>query len=307
MSQSTVAQKRVGPHPEKVSLSTEYGRTAQQPKLSVVIVAYNTNEALIDCLEGLKGQSEKEFETLVMDNGKNDRVLPQLARYDVRYFRLAGNYGCSTARNIGAYRSKAPVVCFLDDDAVPHKDFVHGHLNAYRTRDIDGLRGKCLWKTKSVYNLLQDHYDFGDEVFPAAVAFEANCSFRKAPFVEADGFDPVLYGHEGYDLSYRIYKQTGDKSRLLYFPEPVVYHDYANDFKKFFRKEYRQLTGMRKSLLRAQPDILEYIRSSEHRPAPPEEIRLSPAQRVELAFLRLTLRALWIYAKFYRAVHRLNG
>ena len=68
-------------------------------KVSVIIVAYNTGKEIIDCLDSLKKQTNKEFDIIVVDNGNEN--LDVLKNYDLFYIKLNKNYGPSLARNIG--------------------------------------------------------------------------------------------------------------------------------------------------------------------------------------------------------------
>jgi len=41
--------------------------------LTIVIVAYNSNELLIECVDNVK-----EFKVIIVDNGKNEKIFPKL-------------------------------------------------------------------------------------------------------------------------------------------------------------------------------------------------------------------------------------
>ena len=63
--------------------------------------------------------------------------------------------------------------------------------------------------------------------FPADVDTEGNSAFRTSTYREMGGMDPLLFGMEGTELSYRIRQQRGEY-RTMYWPGAVIRHDYAS-------------------------------------------------------------------------------
>ena len=124
-----------------------FGKINECPKISVIIVAYNTKKELLDCLNSLNKQSVKNFEIIIVDNGNED--LDKLKKYSIRYIKLDKNYGPSYARNIGTKFARAKIVAFLDDDAIADKNWVKNIIEAFEKLDIIGLRGKVLPKNKN--------------------------------------------------------------------------------------------------------------------------------------------------------------
>ena len=55
-------------------------RKTHCPAVSVIIVAYNTNVLLIDCLDSLQDQKTKDFEIILIDNGNNENVVDKINR-----------------------------------------------------------------------------------------------------------------------------------------------------------------------------------------------------------------------------------
>ncbi len=267
------------PISEYVSLvkeQSEYLATTTHPEASVIIVAYNTNWDLIRCLESVKQQSYKNFETLVIDNGKNEAIYHDLQKFPIRYFRLYKNYLPSAARNVGIAHAKGDIVCFLDDDGLAHPDYVKEHIAAIRSGAL-GVRGKILPKTDTLFNHLAMQYNLGDEVIPSFVDMEGNSSFPRNILIEVRGFNPKIFASEGAELSYRIVNRFGNHDHLLYWPKAIIYHDYSNHLNKLIRKTVR---NARMSTLRQKiyPDIERFIQS--YQPFPYAEIPW-PEKRID--------------------------
>lgn len=221
----------------------DYGNNNFSSKVSVVIVAYNTNgDLLLQNLNSLREQTIKEFETLIVDNSDKVNLLGIVSKYNLKYIKLEKNYGPMLARNVGVKYSSGDIVIFLDDDAVPANNFVEQHIRAYEESNILGLRGKVLPRTSSIYNNFASHYNLGNKPITCPIDIEGNSSFKRSVLIEVGGFNPKLLevlGHEGIELTYRIICKYKDKSKLIYWPYAVIYHDYANTFIKHLKKRYR--------------------------------------------------------------------
>ena len=213
------------------------------PEASVVIVTYNTDKKLLSQnLESLNMQTDDNFEIIIVDNSDKRDVKSIVSKYSLKYIKLNKNYGLSLARNIGIKFARGNIVIFLDDDAIPADDFIKEHVHAHKEFNIIGLRGKSLPRTSTIYNYLTSHYDYGDKTIPCFINLEGNSSFKRDVLIEIGGFNPKLQGaggYEGLELTYRIISKYKDKSKLIYYPNAVIYHDYSHNFIKYLKKALR--------------------------------------------------------------------
>jgi len=230
------------------------------PLLSIIIATFNRTDGLLKCIGALAGQSESDFELIVVNNGLTIIPLADNRRYPfgVCCMDLKSNYGPSLARNIGAGFAKAPYIAFLDDDAIADENFVRNILRHFNETDISGLRGKALPESG---DRKPDHYDLGDEPMPFLVDLEGNCAFKKDVLLEVGGFDEFLFHTEGQELSYRIFRhQKESLNALMYFPDVVIYHDPRNvDDAGGIEKTLRSQV-MAEMLARKAHGIRKYIR-----------------------------------------------
>ncbi len=92
------------------------------PDCSVVVITYNDAARLPRAVRSVLGQSLRNVEVIIVDDGSTDgteRVVRRLARQDrrVRYLRREANSGgCGAPRNDGVAAARAPYVMFLDSD-----------------------------------------------------------------------------------------------------------------------------------------------------------------------------------------------
>ncbi|RYG21406.1 glycosyltransferase family 2 protein, partial [bacterium] len=86
-------------------------------EVTVVVVSYNTRDALRRCLTALASQGVAR--TVVVDNGSEDGSA-EMVREEfpaVDLVEAGENLGFSRANNVGAQRAETPLVLFLNSDA----------------------------------------------------------------------------------------------------------------------------------------------------------------------------------------------
>ena len=90
------------------------------PKLAVIVPAYNVSQYLEDCVKSIVNQSYTNWEMVIINDGSVDAtgsVADQLAAADGRITVIhQENRGLGAARNVGIDRTKAPYMTFIDSD-----------------------------------------------------------------------------------------------------------------------------------------------------------------------------------------------
>ncbi|MCB2200832.1 glycosyltransferase [bacterium] len=243
--------------PYKALRREDHRDSGPTPTVSVVIVAYNTKQDLITCIESLEKQQDQDFEVLVVDNGGNDDVWDQLRTKKLLHIINPANLILSEGRNIGAFFARGQILAMLDDDAVVPSNYIASIKQAFATYDIDALRGRISPKSDSPNNRHAQHYDFGPVPFPSPIDTEGNSAWRADVYREMGGMNPLLFGHEGTELSFRIAAARGAE-RLIYWPETVILHDYAVTDTKLGEKSRRH-QAMKEYLHHLHPEIEQFI------------------------------------------------
>jgi N-acetylglucosaminyl-diphospho-decaprenol L-rhamnosyltransferase len=89
------------------------------PRVSVVVVSYETRDDLAACLRSLADSGGPDLETIVVDNASTDGSADRVARDfpAVRLLRNEHNVGFGAACNRGAAVATAPCLLFLNSDA----------------------------------------------------------------------------------------------------------------------------------------------------------------------------------------------
>lgn len=94
-----------------------------QPRLSVIVTAYNIEHYIEQCLDSIAAQTVSDFEVLVVDDGSTDTTAERIVAYTKRDTRfvpvlLPDNTpgGVATAANTGLDRASGEWIGFVDGD-----------------------------------------------------------------------------------------------------------------------------------------------------------------------------------------------
>ncbi|MHC4644170.1 MAG: glycosyltransferase [Planctomycetota bacterium] len=204
-------------------------RTTEKPALSVIVTTCSRPHLLWETLDSLNRQTEKNFEVILANNGPQlpdlESMTGRLA-YGICCIDLIENLGPAWANNVAATHARADIVAFLDDDAVADENFVKNVVRNLSSGDMAGLRGRVLPRKDRPGSYSPAHYDLGDSRMITACGVSSNMAFRKDVFTSLGGFDPRLFGNEGVELSFRIYKSLGDRlDCILYCPDILIFHN----------------------------------------------------------------------------------
>lgn len=95
--------------------------------VSIGIALYNNKPYLKRCLDSVIGQSYKNIEILIIDDGSNDNPENILDNYfndhRLKYIRKE-NDGLSSSRQLALDNAKGKFICFIDADDYISKDYV---------------------------------------------------------------------------------------------------------------------------------------------------------------------------------------
>ena len=85
------------------------------PRISVVIPAYNEAASIGPCLASLLRQTWRDVELIVVDDGSTDATRDIAGRYPVQLL-AADHRGPAAARNLGARTASGEILVFVDAD-----------------------------------------------------------------------------------------------------------------------------------------------------------------------------------------------
>ena len=175
--------------PEPIENICDFRNVVRIPALSIIIVTHNRKTEWKENLWALSHQTEENFEVILVDNGRHALNAAELANAglgNLCYIKMRENLGPAVARNKAVELAKAPIVAFIDDDAVPADDWVEKILYNFRENQILALRGKISPKSDKMD--VPDYYDLGPKSIPSMCEVPGNSAFRKDIFIRHSNF-----------------------------------------------------------------------------------------------------------------------
>lgn len=219
------------------------------PKISGIICTYNRDYFLGGAIDSLLAQDCEDYEIIVVDNGSSDRTSEVVEKYlgDPRLkYVYEPVVGLSVARNTGALTSQAPILAYLDDDAVASPQWLRLLLEAYTQNEKLGVAGGKVtliwpnnqtppqWMSESLADGL-GAFDLGNRIVyieqPNLTPRGVNYSLRRAFLEQVGGFDPNL-GRIGKRLLsneelYMTELALKNDWQVVYLPDALVEHNVS--------------------------------------------------------------------------------
>lgn len=225
-----------------------------KPAIAAIICTYNRYDLLPRAIASLSRQllPADEFETIVVDNSpdhdKSERVAAEFRTIKNLKWIVEKTPGLSNARNVGTRATEAPIIAFMDDDAVASPEWLQALLSAFDRFGAEaqaaGGRVDPLWdaaRPEWLHDELLGYVSVvnwgGKARFanPKEWVAGTNIAFRKQALTDAGGFSIhlgrnksglSLLSNDEIETIARIRARGG---QLLYVPDAVVEHLVPKD------------------------------------------------------------------------------
>jgi glycosyltransferase EpsE len=171
------------------------------PKVSVISTVYNGEPYFERSVPGILGQSLKDFEWVIVDDGSTDRTAELLAELEARDSRVrvhvAGRIGRAAALNLATERARGDYIANQDFDDASRPDrlqlqlqFLDGHP------DVGVLGGHYLVvderRGERFVRMPPERHDEIARTMASRIPFAHSvATFRKAAWHEAGGYPQV--------------------------------------------------------------------------------------------------------------------
>ncbi len=180
------------------------------PRISVVIPTFNEEGYIKNVFDGLKRQSFKDFEVIVVDGNSTDRTREIARKYGKVVIEPKRNIGA--ARNTGVKYAKGEIVFFTNADTKPSKGLFKIYNELFKDKEIVAATGPLVPLEKATpfirfgywfasVNLAKFSFSIGKPSISGS-----NFAARKSTFKRCGGFDESLFTYEDLDLTLRMSK-----------------------------------------------------------------------------------------------------
>ena len=212
-------------------------------ELSIIIVTYNSDSVILDCIKSIKEFNDiaDKLEVIIVDNSPTDRLKVTLVDFpSVLYIHNPKNGGFGQGNNIGVRSSSGEICLFLNPDTIlvePIFKFVVSKFKKFKNLSACGFKLVSIDRKMGIsfgffpekngliperinnfiYNFFFHHFNFCPKnIFP----WGADLIVRKSRFIEIGMFDEDYFlSYEEPDLLKRMNKM--DKVRL--FPKKIIH------------------------------------------------------------------------------------
>lgn len=119
-------------------------------KVSIIVPIYNTEKFLKRCIDSIIGQTYKNIEIILIDDGSQDASMNICKEYQYKDNRIIvlsqQNSGVSAARNFGITKSTGKYISFVDSDDYLTKNCIYEMVNAIENNHCELV--VCNYATK---------------------------------------------------------------------------------------------------------------------------------------------------------------
>ena len=209
---------------------------------SIIIPSWNGVDLLPTCLNSLRAQTYRHFETIVVDNGSTDDTvsLVQQQYPEVHLVALTANRGFTGAVNVGIAQSRGDLVALINQDveAAPQwletlasASITHPEAGAFATKIMlfdqrdrfhsagDSYRRDGIPVNRGVWQRDVGQFDQQTHVFAACGGAAV---YRRSMLDQVGMLDERFFMYcEDVDLAWR-YQLAGFKT--VFVPDAVAFH-----------------------------------------------------------------------------------
>ena len=207
-------------------------RSGSEPRVSVIIPVYGTAPLVAEALDSVLGQTFRDYEIIVVNDGSPDSLLLEnvLEPYRERItYIVQQNHGLACARNTGVKASRASYVAMLDSDDRWHPEYLASQLSVLEAHsDVDVVYPDAVRFTanQTGTHRYSHTYPVGGEIsFLRVLARECQIyggvTARRETLLRVGLYDEELQSGEDLDLWLRILKAGG---RIAYNDRVLAYY-----------------------------------------------------------------------------------
>jgi glycosyltransferase involved in cell wall biosynthesis len=218
----------------------------KEMNISIVIPMYNSEKTIINTLEALQTQKNKNYEIIVVDDGSTDSSFESVESFKKKNdlpIKLINqeNAGPAKARNYGVEHSKGDIIIFLDSDCIPPDNWVEEMVKPLKGKIVGCNCGYMVKNEESLiaryvdYEIAKRHEKLVGKSIDTTGTYSA--SFLKSAFIEAGGFDTnyKTASGEDFDFAFNIKKLGYD---IFFTDKTFVYHYHPDTLKKYLKQQF---------------------------------------------------------------------
>lgn len=241
-------------------------KTYYNPKVSVLIPAYNEEKVIIKSIFTALKSDYPNFEVIVIDDGSKDNTY-QIAKSTfvnekrVKVFKTSKNVGKSSALNLGLKKSKSNYVVVLDADTLLKKDALTNLVWRIKGKKVGAVAGNVkvgnrhslLAKFQALEYITSQNVERRAHdvlncitIVPGAIGM-----WRRSLVLKAGGFNSQTLAEDA-ELTLRIFKMG---YKVVYEESTIGYTEAPESMESFYKQRFRWMFG-RLQIMRKHIDMM---------------------------------------------------
>jgi glycosyltransferase involved in cell wall biosynthesis len=197
------------------------------PKVTVLMPAYNAGKYIAEAIRSVLGQSFADFELLIVDDGSSDNTLGVIHGFADPRIRLLvqENNGISMALNTGLKAAKGVYIARFDADDICFPQrlaqqviFLDGHpsyLVVGSDAEYISENGEHLFNFRCIGH---SHREIEENLYRHCPFIHSAVMYRKEAIVQAGGYSSYAHNFEDYLL----WVQLLQRGKCCNLPEPLI-------------------------------------------------------------------------------------
>jgi len=229
---------------------------------SIVIRAYNEEKHIGRLLEGIRRQTFKDVEIILVDSGSTDGTVPVAESFGARIVRIPSDeFTFGRSLNFGLGEATREFVVIASAHVYPvYPDWLESLLRPFEDENVALTYGKqrgpefAKFSEQQIFH--QWYPDIGKPNQETTFCNNANAAIRKSLW-EKNPYDETLTGLE--DLAWAKWaKEQGHK--IAYIPEAEIIHVHNETPRGVFNRYRREAMAFKKIYPESHFNVYDFLR-----------------------------------------------
>lgn len=211
-----------------------------KPLVSVIVPAYQAEPYLAQCLDSILGQTHKNLEVLVINDGSRDNTRQICDEYAQKDSRIKAfhkeNGGVSSARNVGLANATGEYVVFCDSDDTLRSAYVEHLLKLAQDHNCQmSYCARAFWEDRTTYEtagvpdpnapiIMESRQAMENLLRSRYIGGSPWCWLMERSLLDGLSFDPALH----LDEDYTFILQVLSRAKQICIDKTVLYNYYVN-------------------------------------------------------------------------------
>jgi hypothetical protein len=217
----------------------------RSPRATIIVLNYNGDGVIEQCLRSVTCQKYPNFETLVVDNRSSDGSVDTIRRFrpPVRLIENLKNLGYTGGINSASLETsnESELLAIVTNDVVLSPDWLRSMVQTFSDDNSIGMvssrvyekeRNATITELRVIYPLGTLYVPWNKQIGRLEIDSPTGQAFavRRQAFKSVGGFDPDYFAYyDEVDLGWRIRLQG---YRIMYDPRACVIHEGSHSFRR---------------------------------------------------------------------------